>query len=270
MSQIGDASVDLRTDLVVRRQVQLLERVVDTCLAETSRFSFRDDPFAQMVALALHGTIIELAHGCGALVQSTDYMCIPILMRPMVEASVDLANLLEDPAYVKNMEAADHDRFVKLLEQSLPGKNPYLKGLAGQHDVPEELREREARLAHLEAEGRASMTIFERFRRAKREDEYRSVYPLLCLDAHNNFSALAERHMDERPDGQRTVSFFKLPAVATLRNRLDAVIATVINSALSIHSAFKTGSTAFAPLAEERASILAELKVSLRSTMPEA
>ena len=91
------------------------------------------------------------------------------------------------------------------------------------------------------------------------------MYPLLCLDAHNNFSALAERHMDERPDGQRTVSFFKLPAVTTLRNRLDAVIGTTINSAIAIHSAFKTGSTAFTPLAAERASILAELKASLRS-----
>src|SRR5205807_1159918 len=97
--------------------------------------------------------------------------------------------------------------------------------------------------------GRGSLGIFTRFERAKREDEYRSVYRLLCLDAHNNFSALSERHFGELPDGHPTLSFFKPPEVATLRSRLDAVIGMALGSAVSIYAAFRTSSGAFEPLA---------------------
>jgi hypothetical protein len=246
---------DPQTDELVQRQVRLLERVIDTCLIETSKLSFDPDSLPQMVAVALHGTILELAHACGSLVQSTDYAAIPILMRPMLEASVDQDNLLGDAEYVKNMEAADLARFVALLEQSVPGKNPFLKGLSEQHDVRAGLIERHRRIAELEAEGRASLKIFERFKRAKREDEYRSVYPLLSLDSHNNFSALSERHFGELANGEPTLSFFKPPEVATLRSRLDAVTGMALGSALSIHSAFRTSTGAFASLAVERKSL---------------
>ena len=254
---MNDTSPNVHTDEIVQRQVQLLERVVHACLAEASRFTVNPDSLAQEIAVALHGTIVELAHACGALVLSDDFSSIPIVMRSLLEASIDQANLLVDADYVMNMEAADHTKFLDLLQQSVPGTNPYLAGLAEQHDISAEIREKEQRISELAANGRRNLSIFDRFKRANAEDQYRSVYALLCLDSHNNFSELAERHMDELPDGRHMLSFFKLPPVATLRTRLDSVIATTLNSALSIHAAFKTGCTAFEPLHAEHAALRA-------------
>ena len=180
-------------------------------------------------------------------------------MRSLLEASIDQANLLVDPDYVMNMEAADHTKFLDLLEQSVPGTNPYLAGLAEQHDISAEIREKEQRISELAANGRRNLSIFDRFKRANAENQYRSVYALLCLDSHNNLSALVERHMDELPDGCTTLHFFKQPPVATLRTRLDSVIATALGSAESIHVAFKTGCTAFASLSAEHNALRAEI-----------
>lgn len=252
-------SEHVRNDQIIQQQIDLLGRVVGTCLDQATRFSVSPDSPAQSVAVGLHGTIVELAHACGALVLSEDFSSIPIVMRSLLEASIDQANLLIDADYVKNMEAADHSKFLQLLEQSVPGTNPFLTGLADLHDIPAEIRAREQRIAELAAENRSSLRILKRFQRANREDEYRSVYALLCLDGHNNLSALVERHMDELPDGRRTLSFFKQTPVTTLRTRLDAVIATALDSALSIHADFKTGCTAFGPLLAEQKALRARV-----------
>ena len=61
---MNDRSPNVHTDEIVQRQLQLLERVVRACLGEASRFTVNPDSLAQEVAVALNGTIVELAHAC--------------------------------------------------------------------------------------------------------------------------------------------------------------------------------------------------------------
>ena len=50
--------------------------------------------------------MIELYSGCIVLAEADRVAGIPIILRTMYEALVDLDNLLADPGYVENMESA--------------------------------------------------------------------------------------------------------------------------------------------------------------------
>jgi hypothetical protein len=66
-------------DGIVTRQVALLERVVHACFEESSYFASNDGSMEQTIAVALHWTVIELTHACGALVVSGAYSAVPIV-----------------------------------------------------------------------------------------------------------------------------------------------------------------------------------------------
>jgi Family of unknown function (DUF5677) len=255
---VNKISAEIEDDIVAR-QVDLLERVVNACFDESSRFEQNDGSMAQAISVSLHWTVIELTHACSTLVVNGAYSAVPIVMRSLLEASIDQANLLKDSAYLGNMEAADHAQFVNLLGAGVEGKNPFLRGIAEKHDLPAEIRQREERIATLKTEGRESLSVRKRFSLAKLDDQYPSVYALLCLDSHNNLSALAERHMGEKADGQHELFLFREPPIKTLRNRLDAVISTALSSAESIHLSLKTNSGAFRDLRTEHLALRAEV-----------
>jgi hypothetical protein len=68
---------------------------------------------------------------------------------------------------------------------------------------------------------RSSVSIRTRFDRAGRLGQYQSLYALLCLDTHNNASALAERHLSELPDGRLHISLFGEFDPKVVARRLD-------------------------------------------------
>ncbi len=69
--------------------------------------------------------------------------------------------------------------------------------------------------------------------------EYEGIYGLLCLDTHNNASALAERHISELADGRSVISYFGKYDPQVVIRRLDLALQWLFQSAHMIHSAFK-------------------------------
>lgn len=62
----------------------------------------------------------------------------------------------------------------------------------------------------LAAKGVTPLRIETRCKQVGREEQYRTIYGLFCLDSHNNIAALADRHLEEK-DGQVHVNFFAAP-----------------------------------------------------------
>jgi hypothetical protein len=192
---------------------------------------------AGLIALSLHGSAIELMGGCIVLAEDMDHAIgIPILLRSMKAACIDLENLLLDRAYLENIEAANLKQTLKLLDAAA-ADNPLLAGLVeGRTD---EHNEHRARYDALLAAGRRSLNIDERFRKAGRQNEYNSIYAYLCLDAHNNIAALAERHIGDGADELPQVSIFQQPDPTVIGRRLGLGTWMLLDSATSIHSAFQ-------------------------------
>ena len=73
-------------------------------------------------------------------------------------------------------------------------------------------------------------------------DPYQSIYWLLCLESHNNMSALDDRHIEKEGDDYHAV-LFKPAVLADLLRDLDALLAVAIDSGARIHSFLGTEAT---------------------------
>jgi hypothetical protein len=191
-----------------------------------------DESDAQIHALALHGTIIELFSACVLLAKQGEPTAIPIVLRSMYEALVDLDNLLHDAGYVEHIQAANFKQTIKIMKSG-PLRQEFQEGRKADY------QQFVTQLAELEARGKGSLQIRTRCDKAGRLDEYESLYGLFCLDSHNNGAALADRHLSELPDGKLQVSFFGEYDPQAVARRLDFGLQFMIESARMIHGAFQ-------------------------------
>jgi len=223
----GDPNLDPK----LRARVDAASDVVPVVLEAAQRLRHTDN-VSQIYALALHGTIIELFSACVALANWGEPTAIPLVLRSMYEALVDLDNLVHDAGYFERMEAASHHQTLKLMKSG-PLREEFLKARKEAFD------ELATRLAELEAQSKGPLSIRDRCDRVGRLDEYQSLYAMFCLDTHNNASALAERHLTEREDGTPLISFFGEQDPFTIANRLDFGLQFLFQSARMVHGAFQ-------------------------------
>ena len=157
---------------------------------------------------------------------------IPILLRSMYEALVDLDNLVQDASYHCRIEHANLRQTLKIM-RSGPLRKTFQQGRKDDYG------QLAARLAELEDEGKASLKISQRCAAVGRSDEYDSLYAMFCLDTHNNASALAERHVSEAEDGSPVVSFFGAYDPKIVASRLDFGLQFLFQAARMVHGAFR-------------------------------
>jgi Family of unknown function (DUF5677) len=230
-------SFGLRSDSIIRRQLAFAHHAIDVMLGSAS--ALRWESPAQQMALALHATVIELFAGCIALVECERVAAVPIVLRSLYEAVVDLNNLLQAPTYLERMEAAELKQRMELLVQ---GKtNSLMRGFEQKVDISEEMKTAGTRITELERRGQGAVSIRDRCIAVGREDEYRTVYALLSLDVHNNISALGERHGE-------IINVFGEPDLTGVRARLSMGTKYALESATMMHQAFCTADPAIANL----------------------
>lgn len=224
---VGDPNLD--PDLRVRAEAA--SSVVPVVLNAAARLRYGDS-MAQIYALGLHGSIIEQLSACVLLAQFGEPSTIPIILRSMYEALVDLDNLVHDAEYVCRIEHANIKQTLNIM-RSGPLRDAFQKGRKEDYD------EMSARLAEIEKEGKPSLKIWQRCQAVGRREEYDSLYALFCLDTHNNASALAERHLTERENGSPLISFFGNFDPLVVASRLDFGLQFLFQSARLIHGAFQ-------------------------------
>lgn len=228
----------MTTTTALARQLEFVACVVDEIQTAAHRIGWRAHDNAQIFAICLHVTITELLAGCFVLAEKQQGTGIPILLRSMYEALVDLDNLLRDASYVGHLEAANLMQIEKLLKQAASG-NPGLRGLGKKHDIEAARQRARADIEALKISGRSTLKISEKCKRVGRSDEYHSLYGLFCLDTHNNVAALLERHVSD-VDSNTMISFFGAPDIHQIMSRVSFAAQFAIESARILHRAFKT------------------------------
>jgi hypothetical protein len=217
----------------LRARAEAASNVVPVVLTAATRLPQpKEDSPAQIYALGLYGSIIEQFSACILLAQFGEPTAIPLILRSMYEALVDLDNLVQDASYACRIEHANIKQTLSIM-RSGPLRDAFQKGRKADYD---QLTTRQAEIEH---EGKASLKIWQRCAAVGRRDEYDSLYALFCLDTHNNASALAERHLSESSDGSPLISFFGKYDPKIVSSRLDFGLQFVFQSARMIHGAFQ-------------------------------
>ena len=227
---VGDPNLDPE----LRARAEAASDVVPVLLGAAARLPQPGNSMARVYALGLYGSMIEQFSACVLLAQFGEPSTIPIILRSMYEALVDLDNLVQDASYHCRIEHANIKQTLSLMRAG-PLREALQKGRKEQYD------ELTARLAELEGEGegKASLSIRKRCKEVGRLDEYESLYALFSFDTHNNASALAERHMSENEEGQPVLSFFGKYDPKVVASRLDFGLQFLFEAAHFVHGAFK-------------------------------
>jgi hypothetical protein len=218
-----------------------------------------DESDAQIHALAIYGTVVELFSAGVGFAQLGEPTAIPVILRSMYESHVDLDNLLHEAGYVEHIQAAGYEQTIKIME-SAPLRQAFKEARKVDYD------QLTAQLADLKCRGKGPLRIWQRCQRAGRLDEYNGLYALFCIDTHGNSPALAERHISEKPDGGLLISFFGPYDPWTVIRRLELGLGFLLRSARDIHGAFKVP----APQIDEFAVRLERMSTERASRQPPA
>jgi hypothetical protein len=213
----------------------LLDAVLADSMHLTAEVRFDKEHSQQLTLMCLYCTVVELAHSERALIDKGQTTALPIVLRSIFEAYADLRALLSDAAYAKRMYATFLQEKVRFLKNVLrTPSNPFLVGVRSEMAVEQEIGQLEAEIAELEKEGKKPLSNFSRFDAAKLEHEYQSIYWLLCLEGHNNMSALDDRHIEKRGE-EYDVVLFKEADPKDLVRIVDALLAVLTDCGIRVH-----------------------------------
>ncbi len=178
---------------------RLLRNELRESLKEIERLSmgvpFDFNNLQQRWVWVLFARQFELARDFYRAYSSNAISGAQIILRSLLEASVDLFNLCADASYAENLEANDLKEWLKLMKEAGTNCNPYLSSLSEVEGLDEQGARWEQDLRRKTADGHGPLSAFARFDKAGMTDIYRSVYNSLCGYSHNSLRALMDRHI---------------------------------------------------------------------------
>lgn len=210
---------------------------------KTLRFNGKDPQ--QLYSVCLYARLLELAVASKALLEKNALVGIPILLRSMFEADLDLTNLMKYPEYFKRMNASflkEKIRLTKNAESSEP--NPFLAAVRVKPNLTDDLRKAQDEMDILVTEKKGPVEIRERAELAGRLDEYKSIYKDLCLDTHNNVRSLEDWHIERTTSDEYHVVLFKKTS-ADLVHHLSAIPAILLHQTKALADFLKTQEIVF-------------------------
>lgn len=220
---------------------EFVKRLHDECIRYSEHIIFHKKHPRHLYLVALYGTLIELAGSLTTLIERKHRTGVPPIFRSILEAFVDLKNLHESAEYVHHMDASYYDQWIKVLKEAKGKPNPYLKSISEIKNLDEQLKKDEHELTELKKKKYIPLNVFERFRRAGMEDEYRSLYNFLSNDAHSNIRALISRHV-EIHESDFNVVYYKDEPLEGFLTYLDSTAGLLMEASMSIHQFFETDS----------------------------
>lgn len=210
--------------------VEELHGLIEECVSRTESFRYDHGNVQHCAAVALLGTVLELARDLIPLFRKRSSASPKVILRSLMEARIDLRNIVDDASYLKNMQAAQLEQNARAFRESSKPEavgNPYFRtlrssGAARAIEIAEELK-------GLNEEGFRKLTIRDRFERAGEGHRYTVIYHLLSVDAHHNLTALERRHA-VGDQGSPTITFFKPEDLSTLTLEVAEVAFAVANA----------------------------------------
>lgn len=209
----------------------------------TQELGFSDNNRQHIVAMLLHGAIIEIIDGLLAALRRGNVTAAWILARSLLEAFVDLINVTNDSNYVDFMHASFLDEQKRRIEkaQKRGAANPYLQGIIGSAKTSRH-GQRLAELQSLKERGAIPLKVKDRFERAGLLELYDGPYSIMSLHTHSNLASLEQQHLRVQPTGLR-VTYFPEPTDNEVGMLLDAAGKVLVRSLEAVRSVLPDGSS---------------------------
>jgi len=215
------------------------EALLENLLHLAGRFGFDAEHQLHLNAVALYGSILELSSSLKPLYKSEHYSSVPIILRSLLEAHVDLENLTNDPKYGYSLDLSYLKESLKFLKEAKNDQNTYMEIISQKPDVDDRINNFESEIAVLEGKGYKIFNNFEKFEKAKLKKEYRTIYNMLCCASHNNYRSLRDRHMSFN-NGELKVEYFKKPDFEELEIWFGVTCEILVRASFSIHGLLKS------------------------------
>ncbi len=222
--------------VIADRLLPLLKQVADTSLEDAATLKFDKEHPQHLYAMCTYGTILETTYDILALADARQFTSIPIILRTLLDAYASFRSCIRDPNHFKAMYATHIKEKLRLVDAVTDSPdNPYLKGIAQAIDVKKEKASLEDELRGLKKQGYTPSRPWQEFEKAGLAGEYQSLYWQLCLHAHNNVSALEERHLNKKGDDYE-VAYFKEADPADLARYFDSVCGLLLDASKTLHN----------------------------------
>ena len=191
-----------------QRLIAFLSKAHNSLLAATPTIKYKTNEPQQIIAVVLFGSIIQLSGDMVTLLQRERTISIPILLRTIFEAFVDIKNVCIHKTYWKSLLLENNENWIIMLQKSNDKDNDYLSRIAELPDRDERIARLRDDIRAIKKEGTKVKSIKEKCNKAAMNKEYQALYKALCMHSHNNLSALMHRHVEDMQDITR-LSFYK-------------------------------------------------------------
>ena len=173
------------------------ELIIETIEEAIPNINYDTSSLQEKLSIALFLSIFEIANSINILLKSRAHITIPSLIRNMLEAYVDLKNLLKDSDYKSVIYSSYLKEQKRFLENNVDHNKIYSKMLI---DVKELLK-------NINCKNRGT-SFASRFKEAGLQKIYISIYNKLCRETHNNINCLIERYFTIE-EGRETLKYMR-------------------------------------------------------------
>lgn len=228
---------------MVDRHFAYLESFFDVIKASVVEIQFNAKNVQDIILVALYGTIIEYCHSCIVLFKDGKYTAIPLILRSMLEANVDLLNLIKERDYSKSMTISYLHQKAQIIENILD-KTPRTTFVEqNKHRFESELSTTKFKIKKLVSAGAKKLKIYEKFQNADIDQVY-ILYQDLCRESHNNLDRLEYRHII-RENSHFRVAYFKDWDNADIIKIISMTVRFLINPFRKIQEYFNLKETTY-------------------------
>jgi hypothetical protein len=175
--------------------IETLNKVIQEIGYSISKVQFSISNKVHLLSISLFCSIFENTVAVRMLFENKNYSAVPLILRSILEAHIDLIILSNSENYYESISANYHKERIKMLRNILndPERNKYFNSFP---NFQQNFTESKEQLEKLKSKGHKPLTIKEHFELANMADLYVSVYALLCQEIHNDLKSLELRHIN--------------------------------------------------------------------------
>ena len=185
--------------------------------------------------MALYGSILEFSSSIILLTKDGSKIALPIILRSLLEAYVDMLNLCADPKYGYTLEASAEKNRLKFLREAADGQNPYLKRVSAASNLQDNITQHEQHLAAMKGKGGDVLCIKDKFKLAGLMHEYTTIYAELCSHSHNTLQALRGRHIEENENNFEII-YYRLTSLDEVEHYLGIACTLLLKATERVHA----------------------------------
>lgn len=224
---------------IVEDLLTFLDKELDTLSTLATDLKFDSGHVLHQHIISLYASIIELSSSITVLYRTSHNSAIPIVVRSVLEAFVDLLNLCKDPRYGYSLTINSNKESLKFLEAAISNEDAYAKMVAKDPDFDTRVTDFRGEIDKLRADGNQEIRIRGKFEKADMLDEYLTTYNMLCAFSHNDIRALRERHVVIE-NGAFTLELFKQVNLESISIFLGLTSELLLRAATEVHGFFKS------------------------------